>query len=883
MRAEAKLHPYLASAWPERRATVIRAYAERLVAFEVTSERIEERHYDEQERLRLHRVVDRQVQRGTLRERYAAVLNDVADGTMHRSGAESRVRGYLEEDLSAAVAIARRGDLAAALSEYRAVLPEAEWPTLLCMAPRPFEASALRAELAATGFEERPSSLLARFGIVSVLCPPELSIAESIALRMNAVSLADAETPVAYPTPRVIDTATVDTRGLLGITSAMIDADQGQATIAVLDTGFDKTHPAFAGRPVAYHNFTKWPALDEAGHGTAVAFVAAGDGTFCRWRCSGVAPRSHLVVGKVLHSNGPGSLEDVLEGMAWAVFEQRADVLSLSISDPHALPNGLSIWARACDEAFHQGTLVVVAAGNLDNAYPETISVPADATTAVTVGAIDTQQRLAPFSAKGSLSPQSPIFGKPNCVAPGKDVTAARSSASSEGAGLLNVEDGTSMAAPAVAGCLALLKSRARSLGWEIPPTELRDLFYEACRPLCAEDGEPYSADFEVGRGLVNMTDAMRLLEERTPALAPEGQGRQETPAVTGLGSRVRDAGRRRPVSTQPLSIPAARAPDTCYGCGRSFLTKVGTFSDAQRCATCGAPLCVLCWGKGERGCREHPQSATPPFVTAPPAATTSPSAAFAPGEHSMTDSPGPDGCRLDDDAEMAAQMFLSRFETKVQAKNELEHPITGRPTRRQQRQSFVRAFGEVVRFNFAGGVPLLRQSLLTVTGVALGEGALERALGSCVPNADLLKSIGGQDGLDLQDEGHHIVGIFSPVGWPERWRRLAHVGASVEFHLISTNRNEEAGEWWEVEGPAGSPFRDFFVPEEPDERRVRAARGLDREPRLKVPAGYVPLQEFCEKYHVGPADVGAAVEASHGRFSLVSHPTRPQIQRSFM
>ena len=74
--------------------------------------------------------------------------------------------------------------------------------------------------------------------------------------------------------------------------------------------------------------------------------------------------------------------------------------------------NGRSIWTRACDEAYRQGTIVCVAAGNPDPSFPESIVVPGDAKTAVTVGAIDKARQLARFSAMGSDRLDSPLYGK---------------------------------------------------------------------------------------------------------------------------------------------------------------------------------------------------------------------------------------------------------------------------------------------------------------------------------------------------------------------------------------------------------------------------------------------------------------------------------------
>lgn len=159
-----------------------------------------------------------------------------------------------------------------------------------------------------------------------------------------------------------VTTQVADARDILGVTPDMTQQFGDQATVAVLDTDVDLTHSALA--RIASddcRNFTNADDMDEEGHGTHVASIAGGDDGASGGRYSGVAPLCRFVAAKVISGTGYGDLESVLRGMAWAVFEKNADVLSLSIGDDMTPPNGRSIWTRACDEAYRQGTIVCVA------------------------------------------------------------------------------------------------------------------------------------------------------------------------------------------------------------------------------------------------------------------------------------------------------------------------------------------------------------------------------------------------------------------------------------------------------------------------------------------------------------------------------------------
>ncbi len=118
--------------------------------------------------------------------------------------------------------------------------------------------------------------------------------------------------------------------------------------------------------------------MDDQGHGTHCAGIAAGNGTL-----KGVAPDAKLLAYKVMSSAGEGSEDDIIAGIDRAVNDS-ANVISLSLGGYGSPDDALS---TAVDNAVAAGVVVAVAAGNNgpDNG---TIASPGCARKALTVGAI---------------------------------------------------------------------------------------------------------------------------------------------------------------------------------------------------------------------------------------------------------------------------------------------------------------------------------------------------------------------------------------------------------------------------------------------------------------------------------------------------------------
>ncbi len=99
--ADLKLHPYLLTSLEARRHELVLSLAESVIRLERADERIEEREYDEQERLRRERIVSRRVLRGETRQRYATLVARLQEGGAQGETLRAAVGEQLTTDLAA--------------------------------------------------------------------------------------------------------------------------------------------------------------------------------------------------------------------------------------------------------------------------------------------------------------------------------------------------------------------------------------------------------------------------------------------------------------------------------------------------------------------------------------------------------------------------------------------------------------------------------------------------------------------------------------------------------------------------------------------------------------------------------------------------------------
>jgi subtilisin family serine protease len=251
--------------------------------------------------------------------------------------------------------------------------------------------------------------------------------------------------------------------------------------VALLDTGIDESHPDLAGAIDDARDFTRSKSgpADRNGHGTHVAGIVAARQN--NRGVVGVAPQSRLLVAKVLGDDGVGSSAAVAAGVDWAC-DSGAHLLSMSLGSPQPDP----ALHAAIKRAVAKGVFVITAAGNAGRA--DSVNYPARWRETVAVAAVDKSGRLSRFSSRG---PQVDI------AAPGQDVLSTY-----VGGGYAKLS-GTSMAAPFVAGIVALLIPLHRdTCNSRTPLRTLADLHEHLRRT--ARDAGPVGHDPGYGWGLIN-------------------------------------------------------------------------------------------------------------------------------------------------------------------------------------------------------------------------------------------------------------------------------------------------------------------------------------------------------------------------------------------
>jgi subtilisin family serine protease len=228
---------------------------------------------------------------------------------------------------------------------------------------------------------------------------------------------------------------------------------------------------------------------DENGHGTQLAGIAAAAGNNGRG-IAGVSWGATLMPVKILDEFAQGTTSNVAEGINYAVANG-ADIISLSIGtggSQFPCP-GFETVQLAMQNALQKGVLVVVAAGN-GNAF--NLTCPAALTEAFAVGATN-QADSRWFDS--NYGPELDV------VAPGDTIYSTTiGTTPTNQYGYFN---GTSMAAPHVAGLVALLLSTKPLL----TPPELRGII-----EATADDRGSPGYDVEYGHGRINARQALETV-----------------------------------------------------------------------------------------------------------------------------------------------------------------------------------------------------------------------------------------------------------------------------------------------------------------------------------------------------------------------------------
>jgi subtilisin family serine protease len=199
---------------------------------------------------------------------------------------------------------------------------------------------------------------------------------------------------------------------------------------------------------------------------------------------------------------------------------------------PADLDGDTALTTRAVDRAAQLGVTVVVSAGNSGCADPDScwfyVNTPADADSAIAVGAIAPDSSLASFSARG---PTADGRRKPDVLVQGQQVPAAWDDGQYAQVG------GTSFASPQVTGIVAQMLQVNPSLG----PIEVRKILRQTA-------AQAHAPDTTRGWGIVNAETAVRTAE---------WLARQSAPPVLDVAPPYRS------VADSSLVVPVSAPPHT--------------------------------------------------------------------------------------------------------------------------------------------------------------------------------------------------------------------------------------------------------------------------------------------------------------------------------
>jgi subtilisin family serine protease len=350
-------------------------------------------------------------------------------------------------------------------------------------------------------------------------------------------------------------------------------------TIAILDSGvhdrgllhedFGEVYDADSSRVLAHVDFVSGDrdrrlGLDPYGHGTHVAGIAAGTGReSLQGRpdnfYGGVAFNANLVDLRVIDETGRGRISDTIAAIDWMIRNRtayRIRVANFSLGAAITQSHRTDPLCQAVERAVRAGIVCVTAAGNYGkdsagNPVYGSILAPGNDPFAITVGATNTwgsavrsDDTVASYSSRGPTLVDR--ADKPDLVAP---ATLLRSAASpgnylathhdltvqeSQGECVYMWLSGTSVAAPAVSGTVALMLDVNPGL----TPAMVKSILQFTAQPLTStESMNPLLRMLTEGAGCLNADAAVTLAAAFRRDAGERGAGSQ---LLTGDGGELR-------------------------------------------------------------------------------------------------------------------------------------------------------------------------------------------------------------------------------------------------------------------------------------------------------------------------------------------------------
>tara|TARA_B100001173_G_scaffold12447_1_gene10580 strand:+ start:1877 stop:3445 length:1569 start_codon:yes stop_codon:yes gene_type:complete len=285
-----------------------------------------------------------------------------------------------------------------------------------------------------------------------------------------------------------------------------------EVEIAIIDAGFSgfSTNNYFDSlfinnRIKSTYDFVKNKEVNYTTHfhGTYVASILGANisGSYI-----GTAPEAkyHLLVSEDINQENKIEEFHLIEALEYC-DSAGIDVINISLGYStfddvrfshikNELTGNNNLLTKACNMAWSRGAFIVTSAGNSGESSWGVVTVPANADSVLTVGAVDVSINYASFSSRGNPSVNSTL--KPNIVGVGKAVYLVKDD------GTIGISNGTSFSSPQISGLVScLIQALPEKKNWEIK------------KAIESSGHKSMSPDSLVGHGIPNFEIAYEILK----------------------------------------------------------------------------------------------------------------------------------------------------------------------------------------------------------------------------------------------------------------------------------------------------------------------------------------------------------------------------------